>query len=169
MSARILLPCRAHIKRYLTIQYGKELCLSDRGVVSCLLLNMLEKHKKEDPSMVRPNQKMIDDIKYFGYPIYVGDVYEVDRGLYLSDKKIKQFNEGIDDMIREEMYRWCNHPGSIDHKVDYDIVRFRDMYGITEDELPFDNLKRWYYRNRERLDKRGRQERRFEPQLTLTY
>jgi hypothetical protein len=168
MSARILLPIRPYIKRYLTIQYGKELCLSDRGVISFLLLNMLEKHKKHDPSVIRPSQKLIDGTNYVGYPIFVGDIYESTRGLYISPEKIKQFNSSVDDMIREEMYRWCNHPGSVDGKVDYDIVRFRDIYGIPEDELPFDNLKRWYYRNRERLAARGREERRFEPQITLT-
>lgn len=167
MSARILLPVRAHIKRYLTIQYGPELCMSDRGMVSFLLFNMLERHKKSDPSTVKPSQKMIDNQKYFGYPVFIGDGFEKARGLYLSNKKIEQFNDSVDDMIREEMYRWCQHPGSIDHKVDYDIVRFRDMYGITEDELPFENLKRWYYRNRERLEDR-RVEKRYEPQLILS-
>jgi len=172
MSARILLPVRPYIFRYLTIQYGKELCLSDRGMVSFLLFNMLEKHKKQDPSTVRPNQKMIDGIKYVGYAIFIGDIYEAARGLYISPKKIQLFNESVDDMIREEMYRWCVHPGlkdgATDAIVDFNIHRFRDMYGITEDELPFDNLKRWFYRNRERLDQRGRVEKRFEPQLILS-
>jgi len=169
MSARILLPLRPYIKRYLTIQYGKELCISDRGMVSFLLLNMLEKHPKSDPSTIRPSAKLIDDVEFVGYPIFIGDKYQKSRGLYLTQEKILEFNDSLDDMIREEMYRWCNHPGSIDGKVDFDIVRFRDIYGITEDELPFDNLKRWYYRNRERLQKRGTVEKRLEPQLTLNY
>jgi hypothetical protein len=172
MSARILLPLRAHIKRYLTIQYGKELCLSDRGIVPLLLFNLLEKHKKQDPSTVRPSQKLIDDKTYYGYPIFIGDAFEAARGLYLSSDKIKKFNDAVDEMIREEMYLWCVHPGlkdgATDAVVDYNIHRFRDQYGIPEDELPFDNLKRWFYRNRLRLDQRGRVEKRYEPQIVLS-
>ena len=110
MSARILLPLQAHIRQYLIIQYGAELYLSDRGMVSFLLINMLEKHKKGDPATIRPSQKMIDDKKYFGYPIFIGDDYERTKGLFLSANNIKQFNDSVDDMIREEMYKWCIHP-----------------------------------------------------------
>ncbi len=169
MSARILLPVWPHIKKYLEIQYGKEMDLHDRGVVSFLLLNMLEKHKKADPATIRPSQKLIDGKNYFAYPVFIGDKIEKSHGLYLSKEKIKKFNDSVDDALREEMFWWCQHPGSIDHIVDFDIIRFRDKYGITEDELPFDNLKRWYYRNRERLNDRGRIEKHFEPQLELTF
>jgi hypothetical protein len=169
MSARILLPLWPHIKKYITIQYGKEMALSDRGVVSCLLFNMLEKHKKGDPATIKPNQKLIDQKKFLAYPVFIGDKYETSRGLYLSQANIKHFNESVDDMLREEMYRWCKHPNATDAHVDFNIVRFRDWYGITEDELPFDNLKRWYYRERQRLDNRGRVEVHYEPQYELTY
>lgn len=167
MSARILLPVWPHIKKYLTIQYGKEMAVTERGVVPLLLLRTLQPHKKEDPSTVRPNQRLIDNKKFLPYPIFVGDMYE--RRLYLSSVDIIYFNGVIDDMFREEMYRWCQHPNSTDFTVDYDILRFRDWYGITEDELPFDNLKRWYYRERQRLNDRGRIEIRYEPQLELAY
>lgn len=169
MSARILLPVRPHIKKYITVQYGKELAVIQRGTVPLLLYNMLELHKKEDPGVVKPSQRLIDNLHYLPYPIFIGDACERDRGLYLSQEKIIAFNDSIDQMIREELYRWCNHPGSIDGKVDFDIVRFRDMYGITEDEMPFDNLKRWYYRNRLRLDDRAKVVVNRNPQLELVY
>jgi hypothetical protein len=169
MSARILLPLWPHIKKYIFVQYGKEMSVGDRGVIPFLLLNMLEQHKKEDPATVRPNQKLIDHKKFFPYPIFIWDNYQVSKGLYLSPTSIRRFNESVDDMLREEMYRWCKHPNSTDSTVDYDILRFREWYGITEDELPFDNLKRWYYRERQRLDDRVRIEIKYEPQMELFY
>lgn len=169
MSARILLPLWPHVKRYLTVQYGPEMAISERGMPSLLLASLLEKHKKNDPSTVRPNQKLIDGKKFIGYPVFVGDSYEQKRGLYLSAIKIKQFNEAVDDMFREEMYRWCNHPNSTDGTVDFDIYRFRDFYGISEDEMPFDNLKRWYYRERIRLVERSAPKDPTTPQLELVY
>jgi hypothetical protein len=169
MSARILLPVLPHIKKYLQIQYGKEMAVSDRGVVSFLLLNMLEKHHKKDPSQVKPSQKLIDDKKYFGYPIYIGDNYERSKGLYLSKSNMIRFNESVDDMLREEMFRFCKNPGYNIFEVDKNIVCFRDFYGITEDELPFENLKRWYYRERARLEDRAKVEIQYEPQLILSF
>ncbi|MNL18009.1 hypothetical protein D3C87_1391320 [compost metagenome] len=130
---------------------------------------MLEKHKKGDPAVIKPNQKLIDDKRYFGFPVYIGDIYEKSVGLYLSHNKIKKFNTAIDNALREEMYYWCNHPNATDHHTDFNIVRFRDMYNITEDELPFDNLKRWYYRERKRLHDRASQQKVYNPQFELFY
>jgi hypothetical protein len=169
MSARILLPVLPHIKKYLQIQYGKEMAVSDRGVVSFLLLNMLEKHHKKDPSKVKPSQRLIDNKKYFPYPIFIGDSYERTRGLYLTKENMIRFNESVDDMLREEMFRFCKNPGYNIFEVDKNIVCFRDFYGITEDELPFENLKRWYYRERQRLEDRVKVEIRYEPQLILSF
>lgn len=151
------------------VQYGKEMTLSDRGMPSTLLLNMLEKHKKGDPATIRPSQKLIDNVKFLPYPVFIGDTIERKRGLYWSQQKIKHFNESVDDMLREEMYRWCSHPNATDHVVDFQIVRFRDQHNITEDELPFENLKRWYYRERQRLHDRANSQVEHAAQLELAY
>lgn len=144
--------------------------VSSRGNIPLLLMLMLEKHAKKDPATVRPSQKMIDGKEYVGYECYVGSaIFEDGRGSYISPKNIKRFNDGIDDMMREHMVVWIHHPEATDHVVDFNIIRFRDFFDITEDELPFDNLKRWYYRNRERLERRKTFIPETEPQITLTF
>lgn len=169
MSARILLPVWPHVKKYLEFHYGEQMAVSNRGTASFLLFNMLEKHKKGDPSTIKPSQKLIDNRTFIGYQVYVGDKDEASRGLFLSTDKIKRFNESIDNALREEMYRWCNHPNADDHYVDYNIQRFQVHYKITEDELPFDNLKRWYYRERKRIYTRSHTEVHYVAQLQLSY
>ena len=169
MSARIYLPVEAHIKKYLTIQYGQVLEVSSIGTVPYMIYLMLEIHKKMDPALIRPNQKLIDNKKYFRYELYIGDGIESSRGLYLSNDRIKKFNVTLDNMMREDMFRFCEMPDDQEHRVDYNIVRFREKYGITEDEMPFENLKKWYYRERIRLKEHVRVEKRFEPQLELFY
>jgi hypothetical protein len=169
MGAKILLPVKAHVKKYLEHTHGKQMEVCDRGYAPFLLLNLLEKFKKQDPGTVRPGQKIIDDSKYFGYPIYIGSKYENSKGTFISKFNIDRFNDSIDDLLREEMYRFCNHPNAIDHVVDFNIVRFREMYNITEDELPFDNLKRWYYRERERITERKNNKPPFDPQYEFSY
>lgn len=168
MDAKILLPVRPHIKKYLEIQFGRTLVVSSRGCIPHLIYLMLEQHKKEDPALVKPSQRLIDDKEYFGYPVYVGSHIAKTRGRYLSQDNILRFNDDMDDKMREEMVRWLHHPNATDAVIDFNIIRFRDWYGITEDELPFENLKRWYYRNRKRQEKKNRMPEP-EPQLILTF
>lgn len=169
MGAKILLPVKAHIKKYLEHTHGKQMEVCDRGYAPFLLLNLLEKFKKQDPGMVRPGQKIIDQKKYFGYPIFIGSKYETSKGTFISKFNIDKFNDSIDDLLREEMFRFCNHPNADDSVVDFNIQRFREIYSITEDELPFDNLKRWYYRERERITGRKNNQPPFEPQYELSF
>lgn len=169
MGAKILLPVKAHILKYLVQTYGHNLEVSSRGYAPFLILSLLEKHKKLDPAIVRPSQKLIDNKYYFGYPVYIGDSELNSKGAYISTYNIKRFNDCMDDLFREDMYRFCNHHKSIDNIVDYDILRFREMYNISEDELPFDNLKRWYYRERIRISNRRNWKPLQEPQLIITY
>lgn len=169
MSARVYLPVEAHIKKYLTIQYGPVLEVSEIGTVPYLIYLMLEMHKKQDPATIRPNQRLIDDKKYFGYELFIGDLIESTRGLYLSNWRIKRFNTTLDNMMREDMFRFCEMPDDQEYRVDYNIIRFRERYDITEDEMPFENLKKWYYREKRRLTEHVRVEKRHEPQLELFY
>ncbi len=174
MDAKILIPVRKHIEKYLTIQHGRQLVISSRGYMPLLLMRMLQKHDKQDPGLVRPSQKLIDHKIYFPYPVYIGSSYFKTKGSYISQEDLLRFNDAVHDMICEEMYRWCGHaiygdPNTIDSVVDYNIRRFQDWYGFTEEDLPFDNLKRWYYRERERIEKRKNAEEPFDPQLTLTF
>lgn len=131
---------------------------------------MLEKFEKTDPAVVRPSQKLIDNKEYFGFRVYVGPAIRKNKGAYISRENILRFNDLVDEMIKEEMYRFVTFGTSrIDDVVDYNIIRWRDIYGITEDELSFDNLKRWYYRNRQRIEKRRTYQEPPQVQFTLTF
>ena len=68
-------------------------------------------------------------------------------------KKAK-FSDAVDLMIKQNMYSWCHSHNKPDDYVDYNIKRFINFFEFSEDDLTFDNLKRWYYRERERLIKR---------------
>lgn len=153
MSVIIRIPVAKHIRHYLEVQNGPVIYVSGRNYASTLIRSMLKKFDKNDPSKVRPSQKM-----------NLGATYDINLGKnglqllggYLSDENIKKFNIVIDAIIRQEMYRWCHHPNATDHIIDFNIRRFIDFYGFAEDDLPFENLKRWYFRERKRLTNRLR-------------
>lgn len=173
MGALILLPVRQHIAKYLIRHYGCTLSISSRGTIPLLLQHLLKKFDKQDPSKVRPSQRLIDGVNFVGYRIHIGDYYFKEKGAFLAKEDILAFNAAVDDLLKEEMYNLISKsltPG-LDPKfeVDLGIRRFKDLYNISEDELSFDNLKRWYYRNRQRIENRVYYTPRIEPQLTLTY
>jgi hypothetical protein len=151
MGSTIRIPVYPYVRRYLEVQYGPSLYVFDRNYASTVLRSMLKKFNKQDPSIVRPSQKLNLGATY---DITIGR-NSLDRlGAYLTNEDIKRFSQAMDLLIRQEMYRWCQHPNATDHVTDFNIRRFIDLYGFSEDDLPFENLKRWYFRERERINKR---------------
>lgn len=145
-----------HVKRYLEVQFGPMLYISDANYAAALLRALFEPFAKDDPGKIRPSLKHSLGAEY---DVCMGETGLRRYGGYLSTEKIKLFSETLDLMIKQEMYRWCHHPNAPDNKVDYNIRRFQDYYGFSEDDLTFDNLKRWYYRERQRLEKRAQKTR----------
>lgn len=151
MSNLIRLTVEPHVQTYLQHLYGPQLILSDDNIINFFLKRIMEPFDKVDPSKFRPCRKY--DLGGW-IDIYVSDAMLRKYGGYISSENIKGFSRSIDHMIKQEMYRWCHHPNRTDDLVDYNIRRFIEYYKFSEDDLTFDNLKRWYYRERERLNKR---------------
>lgn len=159
MDVNILLPTRIHVKKFLEKRYGPRMILSSRGPESQLIRLMLHKPEKTNPALVRPSQKLIDNINYFPYPVYIGAGLVAKRGCYLSREDILDLNDSLDDLMKFEMYSLIQKslsPGYDNRfEVDLGIKKFRDLYDLSEDDITFDNLKRWYYRNRARIEGRA--------------
>ncbi len=144
--------------------------VSDSSYTAALLLNMLRQCDKQDPAILRPSIKMIDNVKYFAYPVYIGAHHYKTHGAFISKENINRFNTVMNRLICEEMYRTIHlHPDPTDHVVDYNIRRFQDWYGFSEDEMSFDNLKRWYYRERVRIQERLSYKPDHDPQFTIEW
>ncbi len=166
MQTTVRIPVLPSVRLYLIYHYGERLIVSERDYPATLIRNMLEKHCKTDPSQVRPSQKIelgatID--------IFIGKREFSSLGAYICNDNIRLFSELINEQIRQEMYRFVNHPNRQDDVVDYNIRRFQDLYGFDEDDLSFDTLKRWYYRERERIKKRQAKAQNFTSELFLNY
>jgi hypothetical protein len=169
MDAKFLIPVLPHVLKYLQKHYGQIMAISSRGPAPTMLLGLLTKHDKLDPSKVRPSQKLIDNKIYFPYPVYVGANILKTRGAYITPGNLERFNDAIDDLIREQMFHYVSHPNAPFKEVDYNIRHFQEINGFTEDDLPFDNLKRWYYRERQRFADRLNFVPKREPQLVLSF
>ena len=151
MSGIIRIPVYRHVQRYLQIHHGEYIYSSDRNYASMLVRSMLKKFDKKEPWKQKPSNKLNLGATF---DIVIGRTRLEQLGTYISNEDILKFSKTIDLLIRQEMYRWCRHPNATDHVIDFNIRRFLDFYNFPEDDLPFDNMKRWYFRERERIDKR---------------
>lgn len=154
------------VQLFLRHHYGDRLILSEEDYPSVILRQMFEKFNKQDPAQVKPSLKL----NLGGYiDVFIGKREFEKYGAFISNKKIRVFSEMICAAIRQELYRWCHHPNATDEVIDYNIRRFQDFYGFDEDDMSFDALKRWYYRERQRIQRRTLLVDTFDPQLQLMF
>lgn len=166
MQTTVRIPVLKCVQLFLKYHYGERLIVSEEDYPAIILRRMLEKFDKQDPALVRPSMKL----NLGGYiDILIGKREFEKHGAFISNKNIKAFSDLMCAAIRQELYRWCNHPNATDDVVDYNIRRFQDLYGFDEDDMSFDSLKRWYYRERQRIQKRTLLVDTFDPQLFLTF
>ncbi|MGJ1295545.1 hypothetical protein ACR777_15165 [Sphingobacterium spiritivorum] len=151
MSNLLQITVEPHVETYVRHHYGKQLMLSDDNFIILMIKPLLKPFSKQDPWKIKPTKKYsLGGV----INLWLSDGMMRKYGGFLTDEDIKAISVSIDLVIKQEMYRWCHHPNATDEIVDYNIKRFIDFYGFSEDDLTFDNLKRWYYRERKRLLKR---------------
>ncbi|SEM65972.1 hypothetical protein SAMN05192574_101371 [Mucilaginibacter gossypiicola] len=155
-----------YIRKYLLYHYGERFFITDRGFIPAYIYNALQPITKVKASEVTKKDK-VDYGAFIG--AVAGEGIARKKGLQFSSENVKLFNDVVADLIHEEMYRLIKQLNQAGYQVDDTIREFQKMYGFTEDELPFENLKRWYYRERLRLDARARDQREVKPQFTLNF
>src|SRR5690606_13642692 len=151
MSNLIRITVAPHVGTYLRHHYGERLFLSDKNLITSTLKSLFVQFEKQDPFLLKRQRK--ESLGDF-VDVYISDSLLRKHGGHLSNDAITEFSESIDLMIKQEMFRWCNHPNADFKEVDYNIRRFIEFYEFSEDDLTFDNLKRWYYRERQRIGNR---------------
>lgn len=137
-----------HIRKYLLHHYTEGvLNPSVRGGLSTLLINLLQPVPKIDPAGYKPplRVKYGETYSFRMTPHLLGKY-----GNYISSDNVRRFNELVLDLIHGELYRLVTLMAELNYNTDQAIRKFQELYDFSEDELPFENLKRWYYRERSR-------------------
>ena len=163
MHNLIQITVEPHVATYLRHHFGVRMSLSEKNIISTILVNLFEPFDKVDPFLIKNQRK--ESLGDF-FDVYINDSMLRKYGGHLSNEAISQFNESVDLIIKQDMYKWCHHPNADFKEVDYNIKRFIDFYGF-DDHLNFDNLKRWYYRERKRITNRNKKVIESEPVLTI--
>ena len=158
-----------HIRKYLLFHHSEKLFNgNDLGFIKFFILNCLQPMPKVDPATWQKPER-IDHGATFD--IALSDDGMRKYGNYVSSADVKRFNQAVADMIHDEMYRMVILLTEGGLNVDQAIRKFQSFYKFSEDDLPFENLKKWYYRERRRVQMRLVHNADPEPQqgLVLTY
>ncbi len=145
----IRIPVYLHVRRYLLAQYGPRIYSGEPNYVA-LLFNSIFKSPTKDRSINDSPQCTFQGATY-DFVLSKNNFHCRDSEVTLSPKKLKQFSTAIDKLIRQELFKWCDHPFVPFKQTDYNIRSFLDYYGFSEDELSFLNMKRWYFFEKKRV------------------
>lgn len=155
-----------YVRKYCLHHYSEPFFVTERGYIPGYIENALERMPKVDPADYKKKDKIIYG-EFLG--VYITPATIRKRGNFISSDNVKLFNDVVSDLLHEEMYRFINQLNKFNCQVDDSIRNFQAMYDFTEDELPFENLKRWYYRERKRLEDRKQERQAVQPQYTLNF
>ncbi len=154
---KIQLKLPKYLKKILDIKYGPDYVLKDSTLFALAISNiMMRKHYAVH--RYRLNSKTG---KYYRYK-ELSEVYTIHlsiktgrrKGFEIDENKLHKIVRAIDKSIREELYI-----SAIINKEQYDIdyqttiLNFLDQYGIEEDELSYESLRKDFNRLREKLTK----------------
>ena len=80
--------------------------------------------------------------------IRIPDLHVRYQGPHISNKKILLFNEMIERMMKRELFAMLSEGNKGKGDIKRIIFKFRDSYGITDEELEYHNLRKAYNRER---------------------
>jgi hypothetical protein len=165
-SCLIRISVRPHIKKYLARNYSEPFFATDRGFAPNFILNALEKPVKVNPADIPKREKIA-----YGEFIHVniGERTACKRGRLISSENVRIFNEVVADALDEQMFQFVTMLSQSGCEIDASIRSFLMMYNFTEDELPFENVKRQFYKMRKRKSMQQMLDQSQVPAMVLTF
>jgi hypothetical protein len=155
-----------YLRKYLLHHFSEPFFVTEPGYIPAFIYNALEPMPKVAAGAIVKKDKIIYG-DFIG--VMVGEGTLRKKGSLVSSDNVKRFNTVVQDILHDEMFNLITQLKKAGYQVDDTIREFQAMYAFSEDELPFENLKRWYYRERKRRDDRAAERRTIDPQFTLNF
>ena len=151
MEVSINIPFKPYLKKYIQIQFGEKIYLSERNWLGILILNILKRKsfknnydfKALDPTIKDSLTVITHEDKSYRY------------GCVLLPTQIYYLNSAIDDFFKRELIKQAlvnqNNYG-IDFKTT--INNFLEAHDITEDDLNYQSIRKYFNRNHRKFKSR---------------
>lgn len=144
--ATFQIPVAPHVKKFLTVSFGKIYHVSSVDLLGMMLIPLFSKEIKINK---KSDTNLTDSIKSNIYTISISYEYFERQGCYLSHDQIRMIGRTFDKYFREMLYTHMlvyskNHP----KKQKKCIVDFCETYGIDVEDIDPDTLYRDFYRKK---------------------
>jgi len=150
---KVVIPVRAYLEKYIAYQLkdcNGQLQITERHAIGAFLYSLLE------PGSGKPVKKEEFTHKLV---IYIperdrnGHCYDGrSTGVLINETNIGRINDFFDHLFRHALFSRLDYlaeRGEIVRKggkLKGEIINFTQKFGITEEELPYETLKKAYYR-----------------------
>lgn len=144
---------KPYIKKYIAGQ-EYEVCpleLTKTNKYGLFLFNCLEK-----PTEKNLRQVKLDDIDHAVYSdtleVMISENFWVKQGCVFTPAKQMDFNKFVSYDFHQEFFNYVKNRTYRKGDINKAIMSFRELYGITEDELSFKTIQRAFQRRNERVN-----------------
>lgn len=141
----IEIPVRRHIKQYLEQKYGAPAKMERKHLEGSFLYELIEDPSRERDCDVGEFSSVIN--------VLLPDRVLMRRGHYLTKTQVATFNAFIDNFIKEEMLKHIHLILRLNPHLEIRlaILDYQQQYQMSDDYLPYETIKKHYYRHRMRL------------------
>lgn len=134
------IPVKSHVLKYISAFVVTDpFSVGTHNEFGTLLFMCLERKPKIIERRLELSERMV---------IRIQDRYARYQGVYISNKKILLFNEMVERLMKRELFAMLTEGNREKGDIKRIIFRFRDTYGITDEELEYHNLRKAYNRER---------------------
>lgn len=135
------IPCKPHVKKYLTARYGESHTMSKKSLIGTLLFHILD---KETPKAA------LEPSDYNGkYDILIPEYYFKSRGHSIGWKKKHYLALCFEKIFFEDMMLFIDLAKTeMTIKPIEAMRRFLKKYGINENDVNFESVYRQYQREK---------------------
>lgn len=142
----VIIPTKRYIREFLISEYGEKIILPKRSLFGNKLYDLLSRSIDE-------NERKIDTNFNCEMKIYVSLSTFYHRGILLSNRSIKDFNNLIESEIKNRFRTYMDFLIQIDPSFVKNLPVVREKLRLDLEAWDFESIKKDYYRYRKRIGK----------------
>lgn len=145
MEVIIEIPTKSYLRKFMEVNFGSDVKLTERNWIGVLVLNILKRKTFKNPNYdyKKYNFTYDDSLKFRAH---LDKTYRY--GCILLEPQKFYINRSIEGIFKDEIIKQALINQSA-YKIDFktSILTILDAYDITEEELSYETLRKHYNRN----------------------
>lgn len=146
MKITIDLPVTSYLQKYLTVKFGTLYQARESDWFGLLIINILSPKNETDYELKNFKSDSF-------YTISIGISKAEKRGFIVSKRKGEQLAKAVENYFRSELYSSAIlNARNFDIDFKTTIINTLESYGITEEELHYESIRKDFNRNKKNIE-----------------